>query len=92
MKSVRLSPALEDRLRRAADASHLSDSDFIREAISERCDQVLGTSLYEQIKPFIGVVHGSNSVDASRSSEAFAEMLVEEFARQQEEPRVRRSS
>ena len=99
MKSVRLDAALEDKLRRAAALAGVSESAIIRDAVAAETDRILGTSLYEKIKPFIGIVHGNNNVDASRSSEAFEEALVEEFARQQEEfaqrqedARLRRSS
>jgi hypothetical protein len=92
VKSVRLSAVLEDKLRRAAGAAHLSESDFIREAISERCDRVLGTSLYEQIKPFIGVASRIREVDTRRSDDILEELIGEEHDRQVAEWERRRSS
>lgn len=92
MKSVRLGAALAERLKRAAALAGVSESTLIREAVAARCDKVLGTSLYEQAKPFLGVVQGGGKFDAGDASEIFGEMLEEELTHQQEEARLRRSS
>lgn len=89
---MRLGAALEDKLKRAAALAGVSESALIREAVAAECDRILGTSLYEQIKPFIGVVHGNGEVDARRSGEVFGDLLVQDWERQKAQSGVRRSS
>jgi len=75
MKSVRLDPELEAKLERAARAVATSQSEFIRDALSRRCDEVLGGSLAEQLAPFIGVLNCPGGV-ADRTGAAFRELLI----------------
>jgi hypothetical protein len=74
MKSVRLDAELEAKLERAARALATSQSEFIREALIRRCDEVLGGSLAESLKPFIGAIKGTGG-RASRTGDAFREAL-----------------
>jgi hypothetical protein len=92
MKSVRLGEALEDRLERAASLAGMSESEIIREAVAKECDEILGTSLYEQIKPFIGVVASDAGGDARRAGEIFGDLVEQDFERQKADRGLRRSS
>ncbi len=75
MKSVRLDAELEAKLERAARALATSQSEFIREALARRCDEVLGGSLAERLAPVIGIVNSSGG-RAARSGAAFREALA----------------
>jgi hypothetical protein len=75
MKSVRLDVDLEAKLRRAARALATSQSEFIREALARRCDEVLGGSLAQRLAPVIGIVNSSGG-RAARSGAAFREALA----------------
>jgi predicted DNA-binding protein len=75
LKSVRLDPELESRLERAARASAMSQSKFIREALARRCDEVLGGSLAERLAPILGIVHSSGG-RAAHTGAAFRQVLV----------------
>jgi hypothetical protein len=74
VKSVRLDPALEAKLERAARAAAVSQSEFIRDALARRCDEVLGASLAERLAPVIGIVQGGGG-RADRTGDAFREIL-----------------
>jgi hypothetical protein len=80
MKSVRLDDNLEARLKRAARAANMSQSEFIRDALARRCREVLGDSLAERLAPVIGIVHSSGGV-AARTGEAFKELLAKKRRR-----------
>ena len=75
MKSVRLDADLEAKLERAARALSTSQSDFIRDALARRCEEVLGGSLAERLAPVIGIVNSSGR-RAGRSGAAFREYLA----------------
>jgi hypothetical protein len=74
MKIIRLDPRLEEKLD-AARALSTSPSEFIRDALARRCDEVLGDSLAERLTSVIGIV---NSVGgrAARTGSAFREVLA----------------
>lgn len=77
MKSVRLDPELEAELARAARTAGVSESNFIREAVRRRCDEVLRETLAEELMR-AGVV-GSLSLGggvARKSGRRFAELLA----------------
>ena len=76
MKSVRLGPALETKLREAAKLEGVSESALIREAIKQRCDAILGNRLDRRLADVIGIVDGGG-VRAEHASEKFTEMLRE---------------
>jgi predicted DNA-binding protein len=75
VKSVRLDLELETRLKRAARASAMSQSQFIRDALARRCDEVLGSSLAERVAPLIGVVESSGG-RAERTGASCREILT----------------
>lgn len=75
MKSVRLDADLEAKLERAARAVATSQSEFIRDALARRCDEVLGGSLAERLASVIGIVNSSGG-RAARSGAAFREALA----------------
>jgi hypothetical protein len=75
MKSVRLDPRLEANLERAARAAGMSQSEFIRDALARRCEELLGGSLAERLAPVAGVVHSSGG-RADRTGAAFREALA----------------
>ena len=74
MKSVRLDADLQAKLERAARALATSQSEFIREALARRCDEVLGGSLAERLAAVIGIVQSSGG-RAARSGVAFRAAL-----------------
>ncbi len=55
MKSVRIDGDLRDRLARAARALAISESEFVREAVVRRCNEVLANSLAERLASVIGI-------------------------------------
>jgi predicted DNA-binding protein len=56
MTSVRLDEALEARLEEAARLSGKSVSEIIRQAIEERCNEIIGQRLAHRLKDVAGVV------------------------------------
>jgi hypothetical protein len=74
MRSLRLDPALDERVRRAADAEGSSVSEFLRQAAAERADRTLATRNSERLADVIGAVHGGGG-QARRSGAAFGELL-----------------
>jgi hypothetical protein len=82
VKSVRLDPALKARLSAAAAREQMTESEFIREAIARRADEVLGApSLYDQMREVIGSVHGGGGT-AERADEVMEQLLMGDFERQ----------
>jgi predicted DNA-binding protein len=80
MKSVRLDADLESKLERAARALATSQSEFIRDALARRCDEVLGGSLAQRLVSVIGIVKSSGG-RATRSGPAFRAALATRRAR-----------
>jgi len=76
MKSVRLDRDLQEKLERAARSLAVSQSEFIREALVRRCDEVLGNSLAQRLAPVVGIVQSSGG-RASRTGAAFREVLAQ---------------
>lgn len=75
MKTVRLSPDLQVRLQRAAEAAGMTESELIREAIARRCDEVLAQRLDLQLADVIGI--GSGPPDLSgKTGQRFTRMLA----------------
>jgi hypothetical protein len=75
MKSVRLDKTLETRLERASRAMGMSQSEFLRDALARRCDEVLGSSLQQRLAPVIGMVKSSGG-RAAQSGIAFQAALA----------------
>jgi hypothetical protein len=76
MKSVRLDDNLETRLKRAARALAMSQSEFLRDALIRRCDEVLGNSLAQRLAPVIGIISSSTGGRAAHSGAAFRASLA----------------
>jgi hypothetical protein len=93
-KSFRLNPELEGRLAQAARAEHVAVSDFIRQAVRERCDRVLDRTLRDELSDVIGAVGISLAPGGApqiaeprqpplseRTGEAFKELLLKRAGR-----------
>jgi hypothetical protein len=81
VRSLRLDPDLDKRVRRAAALKGESVSAFLRNAAAERADETLATRPSERFADIAGVVHGGGG-RARRTGDAFAESLVENRDRQ----------
>jgi Ribbon-helix-helix protein, copG family len=77
MRSLRLEPQLDDRVRRAAAAEGTSVSEFLRRAAAERADRALSHRNGDRLADVIGVVHGGGAGRARESGAAFGELLAE---------------
>lgn len=78
IKSFRLTPELEGRLEKAAARAGVSVSDFIREAVEEKCGGVLGgRTLLDMLGDTVGAVEGGN-IDSRHTGRAFGDLLAEE--------------
>jgi hypothetical protein len=75
MRSLRLDPELDEKVRRAAAVKEESISEFIRHAAEERADQVLRDRPSDRFADVAGVIH-SGGGRARRSGKAFAEQLA----------------
>jgi predicted transcriptional regulator len=75
MKSVRLDSSLERKLERAARAAAVSQSEFIREALARRCDEVLANSLAQRLASVVGIVHSSGG-RAAHTGREFRKILA----------------
>ena len=67
-RSVRMEPELEEQLARAAEAEGLSASDFIREAVRERSERVLGRTLRDELADVIGAIETGLAGDAGQTA------------------------
>jgi Protein of unknown function (DUF1778) len=75
VKSVRLDPRLEERLKQAATLRGESMSEFIRRAAAERADATLNARPAEDWNDVLGVVSGGGQ-RARRTGEAFANEIA----------------
>lgn len=75
MKSVRLDPELESRLKQAARLRGESLSEFIRRAAAERADATLSADPGGDWDDVLGVVRGGGN-RARRTGEAFTAELA----------------
>ncbi len=80
MRSLRLDPALDDKIRRAAAATGLTVSAFIRRAVAERADAVLAERPRSLFADVAGAVHGGGG-RAERTGEVFSKVLAERSSR-----------
>jgi hypothetical protein len=76
VKTVRLSPDLEERLQRAAAVAGESLSEFIRCAAAQRADALLRDAGREDFADVVGVVHGGGG-RARRTGTAFADLVAD---------------
>jgi hypothetical protein len=74
-KSVRFDRRLETMLEEAADTLGVSQSKLIREAIAEKCRDVLRPPLAQSLAPFIGRIN-SKGGRARHSGAAFKRALA----------------
>lgn len=75
MRSLRLDPELDRRVRRAAAAEGESVSEFIRRAVARRADDTLAGHGRDLFADVIGIVRSEGGA-ARRTGEAFAETLA----------------
>lgn len=80
MKSLRIDPETEKKLRSAARARGLSESEFIRQAISREADAVLGETLDVRLADIVGTVR-SRGGRAREPHDAFQRLVKKERAR-----------
>jgi Protein of unknown function (DUF1778) len=80
MRSLRLEPALDERVRRAAAAEGASVSEFLRRAAAERADRTLSQRNSDRLADAIGVVH-SGGGQARDTGAAFRDLLTERHDR-----------
>jgi len=81
MRSVRLEPALDERVRRAAAAEGSSVSDFLRKAAAERAERTLAHRNSDRLADVIGSVRGGGAGRARDTGTAFGELLAERRAK-----------
>lgn len=80
MRSLRLDPELDARVRRAATLEGASISEFLRRAAAERADRTLSERGAERLADVVGVVHGGGG-RAGDTGKAFADLLTERRTR-----------
>ena len=71
---MRLDGDLETRLRRAAELTGVSESEFIRQAIDERATATLVGSLEDQLAGLVGAI-SSKGGRAAAAHQRFGELL-----------------
>ena len=76
MRSLRLEPELDDKVRRAAAVKGESVSEFLRNAASARADETFASNPRDRFADVAGVVHGGGG-RAERTGQAFRELLEE---------------
>lgn len=77
---MRLDAELDDKVRRAAARAGESVSEFLRQAASQRADDVLSSDRGHLFADVIGIVHTDGGV-ADRTGDAFADLLEERAGR-----------
>jgi hypothetical protein len=75
MRSLRLDPDLDEKVRRAAAVRGESVSEFLRHAAADRAEETLAGRPSEQFADVAGVVHGGGG-RARRTGQAFTESLA----------------
>ncbi|MGH2443510.1 MAG: DUF1778 domain-containing protein [Chloroflexota bacterium] len=76
MRSLRLDPELDERIRRAAAVKGESVSEFLRRAAAERAEDTLCARPSERFADVAGLIHGGGG-RARRTGAAFSESLAE---------------
>jgi uncharacterized protein DUF1778 len=80
MRSLRLDPELDNRVRRAATLEGTSVSEFLRLAAAERADRTLSQRADQRLADVVGMFHGGGG-QARDTGGAFAEALAERARR-----------
>ncbi len=80
MRSLRLDPVLDDRVRRAAAAEGTSVSEFLRDAAAARAERTLSHRNSERLADVIGTVRGGGG-QARDTGAAFSDLLAERRTR-----------
>jgi len=79
MRSVRLDDELEQRLAEAASVAGQPVSALIREAVQQKCDEVLGDRLDVQLADVIGIFSSRRrSRDSSQTRREFTRLLLQD--------------
>jgi len=82
MRSVRLDDELEQRLAEAASVAGQPVSALIREAVQQKCDEVLGQRLDVQLADVIGIFSSRRrSRDSSQTGREFTRLLLQDQKR-----------
>jgi hypothetical protein len=76
MRSLRLDPELDERVRRAAALEGSTVSEFLRRAAAERAERTLADRSSERLADVVGVVRGGGG-RARDTGGAFADLLSE---------------
>lgn len=76
MRSVRLDPESDSRLRRAAELEGISVSEFLRRAAAERAERTLSSCATDRLADILGTVHGRRE-QARQTGAAFTDVLAE---------------
>lgn len=77
MRSVRLSEELESKLERASKAAGLPVSEFIRQAVEQKCDETLGNTLDVLMADVIGMVDSGGRNLSRNTGREFKRLLME---------------
>jgi len=80
MRSLRLDPELDQRVRKAAALRGESVSEFLRQAATKHAEETLSEAGRERFADVAGIVHGGGG-RARRSGEAFADDLARSAGR-----------
>lgn len=76
MRSLRLDPELDARVRQAATVEGSSISEFLRRAAAERAERTLAKRGSERLADVVGIVHGGGG-RARETGKTFADVLTE---------------
>jgi hypothetical protein len=76
MRSLRLEPELDARVRRAAAAEGSTISEFLRQAAAERADRTLADRNSDRLGDVIGCVRAGGAGRARDTGAAFEELLA----------------
>jgi hypothetical protein len=80
MRSLRIDPDLDEKVRRAAAVRGESVSEFLRHAAAERAEETLAEHQSKRFADVAGVIHGGGG-RAQRTGKAFAESLAKSHKR-----------
>lgn len=92
MKSLRLDPGLEERLKQAATVAGVSESELMRSAVGEKVDTILGRRADQRLASVVGRIHGGGG-RARDAHQRFGALLIgdKESRRPDESPQRQQS-